>query len=474
MRTNIIRACFFATLISVGAQAQQNLVYNHYFINPFLYNPSYVAPNGYTELNLNYRKQWSGISGAPTTGTLNLHIPLNYKAGIAFTAYQDEAGLLLTTGGLVSFAYQIHFGKKLTDVHKLSFGLSAGAMNSRIDAGKADDINDPVLGNSTTSLDGQVGIHYRYNGLRAGFAIPRIFDTRVASEKSFNQSGIAQLNATITSLSYDFRVGPRLSIEPMVTYRTFENLDPQLEGLATVKLSNVGWIGGAYRQNYGGAAFLGFSILEKYKVGYAYEFAMEQTDRIGNGTHEVQLVVRLGKKQFARAVRSTTAAAATTPPQPTQQAEATIQPIEEEITDQEVLVSTPSESQPRSIDPVDDTSLRPLEQTSVDVPDNGTAQVVQEQQPEAPTAVTSIDGEDLRPGHYVVVGAFQSMQNAMNYQRTLKKSGYPAHVAFDPSRKYYIVHMDQANSLEQARKLRDKYREMSRYSFRDTWILSVE
>lgn len=62
--------------------AQQNVVYSHYYLNPFLYNPSFAASNGYSELYLNYRNQWSGLEGAPTTGTISLQLPLNPKVGL--------------------------------------------------------------------------------------------------------------------------------------------------------------------------------------------------------------------------------------------------------------------------------------------------------------------------------------------------------------------------------------------------------
>src|SRR6478609_9644485 len=113
--------------VSTFVSAQQTLVYNHYFLNPFLYNPSYIAPSGYSEVYLNYRKQWSGIKGAPTTGTFNLQIPLSYKAGFGVTAYQDKAGALVTTSGLLSFSYQIFFGQKVSMTNKLGFGISIGA-----------------------------------------------------------------------------------------------------------------------------------------------------------------------------------------------------------------------------------------------------------------------------------------------------------------------------------------------------------
>lgn len=479
-------------MISAGAAyGQQTLFYNHYYVNPFLYNPSYIAPNGYSEAYLNFRKQWTNIQGAPTTYTANLHLPMSYKTGIGVTLLQDQAGSFKTTKGLLSFAYQIYLGEKITDIHKISFGLSAGVSNSRLDADDNDDIQDPVYGNSATySMDGQFGLHYQYNNFKIGFALPTIFESRVVSDVSFNKDGNTQLDNMIATISYDFKLGPRVSVEPMFTYRTFNNLDPQFEGLASLKLSNVGWIGGAYRQDYGAVGFFGLNIKEKFKVGYAYEFATEQTDRIGNGTHEVQIIVRLGKKHFGRPGASNkTGGAVITKQTSAEMKPAThiIDPVDDESegsteeVDQYVHDSTTGDADRETSrstitdnQSVDVRTESPAVQDAVaHEPGNTTAERYHNSLTKG-QKITDLEGGNLQPGHYVVVGAFEHETNAKNYHRTLKRSGYPAHVAFHPGRGYFIVHMDNVDTLEDARSLRDKYRQMSRYSFRDTWILSIE
>jgi type IX secretion system PorP/SprF family membrane protein len=486
MKKRLLPLIIVATLLTTGATAQQTMLYNHYYLNPFLYNPSYIAPSGYSELYLNYRKQWNGISGAPTTGTLNVHVPLNYKAGVAFTAFQDEAGLLKTTTGLVSFAYSIHFGKRITDINKLTFGLSAGMTNSRVDSEKADDQLDPVIGNSTSSLDGQFGFHYRLNNLRIGFAIPRIFDTRVVSEKNFSGTGIAQLNNTISSVSYDFRLTERFSFEPMFTYRTYQDLDPHFEAMGTFKVSNLAWIGGAYRQNYGAFTHFGVNIKQKLKVAYAYEFATDQTDRIGNGSHEVQISYRLGKTQHTRQHDL-----AQHKPAPTHHEQAKphethpVKPAEHHeekpVEKNHNIDPVPSEPVHQEPQPQHEETKAPVHEPVLPEHQHDTTGTVKNQPTHEHThdndvaPFTNLEGEGLPHGHYVVVGAFHSLQNAKNYMNTLKKAGYPANVAYDPLKHYYIIHMDQpADDLEHARELRDKYRQMSRYSFRDTWILIIE
>jgi cell division septation protein DedD len=237
----------------------------------------------------------------------------------------------------------------------------------------------------------------------------------------------------------------------------------------------VGWIGGSYRQDYGAVGFFGVNIKDKFKLGYAYEFATEQTDKIGNGTHEVQVVLRLGKKQFSRPqpVHKTPAVTTEeTPPAEEKVVQKTIDPVEEEET--VVAEVTEPVTLPVEQPPLVDKPAETPPATQVKEPQRTEPEVTKPKAQEITAPVRNIEGSDLEPGHYVVVGAFANVQNAKNYQSTLKKSGYPAHVSFHPAKGYFIVHMDNVSSIDEARTLRDKYRQMSRYSFRDTWILTIE
>ncbi|KXK31409.1 MAG: membrane protein [Bacteroidetes bacterium OLB12] len=119
----LITICIAA---SFSLKAQQNLVYNHYFLNPYLYNPSYIAASGYSELLMNYRKQWAQFNGAPTTATLNLQLPLNHKMGLGLNLYNDQAGVLQTNSAMASFAYQVYLGKVLQNYIALGLDFLQG------------------------------------------------------------------------------------------------------------------------------------------------------------------------------------------------------------------------------------------------------------------------------------------------------------------------------------------------------------
>src|SRR5690606_4731603 len=127
-------------ILSDHVIAQQNLVYNHYFLDPYLYNPSFIAADGYTEMNLNFRRQWSDFQGAPTTLSANLQVPVNYKLAWGVNLYNDKAGVLQTNTGFASLAYKVFLGRSTDDNHKIGFGLSMGYSMYDIDLSKVDDV----------------------------------------------------------------------------------------------------------------------------------------------------------------------------------------------------------------------------------------------------------------------------------------------------------------------------------------------
>jgi type IX secretion system PorP/SprF family membrane protein len=458
-RIRILFVFFLFQVLVSQVVAQQNLIYNHYFLNPYLLNPSFIATSGYSELNLNFRKQWAQFEGAPTTLTANLQVPINYKMGWAVNVYNDQAGVLQTNTGAASFAYQIYLGRSTEVNHKIGFGLSMGYSMSRINLSKVDDPTDPSLTNPNTSnLDGQFGMHYQFNNLKIAFALPSLFYKKVISEGAFNDPKFDALKNTFSSISYNFKFSERLAFEPYFMYRTNEIKESQFEVLGALKIDNLLWVGGSYRQDYGPAAFFGISLKEKLKVGYAYEFAPNVVDGFGTGSHELHVSMRIGKKN--RAVR------------PVAQKEESTQPV---VAEQPVKeVKPPVEEKPvveetKQPEPIPVTQQKPLVEEPIKVTQE------QEPEPELPKEkLVTLNGRGLKPGHYVVVGAFRSNQNALAYMNNLKKEGYQATVSYSAVKEFYYVHMGNLATLEEAAKVRDDYRKENKFTLKDTWILTIE
>ena len=148
-------------------------------MNPSLYNPAFTGSSGYSELFLNFRRQWSGYEGAPTTGTLNVHLPLIF-AGLGFNAFQDKAGIIRTTSGMATFAYHVHFGNNVEDENRLSFGLSAGLTNSFLK--DPDNPDDPAVANNYLFSEWTVWLILPTQKPQHCFGIPGLFNSYVVSD----------------------------------------------------------------------------------------------------------------------------------------------------------------------------------------------------------------------------------------------------------------------------------------------------
>ena len=55
-------------------------------------------------------------------------------------------------------------------------------------------------------------------------------------------------------------------------------------------------VGGSYRQDYGAAVLAVPRVVDKFRLGYAYEFSTDGVAEFNNGTHEIQLA-RIGKNR---------------------------------------------------------------------------------------------------------------------------------------------------------------------------------
>ena len=96
------------TVNSISSIEQQNPVYNHYFDNTFLLNPSEVASSGFMNVTANQRMQWFGIEGAPMVSTLTFQTPFDYKKyALGGHIRSFKRGAITTNDLLATYGYTI-------------------------------------------------------------------------------------------------------------------------------------------------------------------------------------------------------------------------------------------------------------------------------------------------------------------------------------------------------------------------------
>ena len=247
-------------------QAQNPPVFSHFYANPFQFNPSFIANNGYAEANSFYRKQWMGIENAPTTGALNIQAPVGRNVSIGFTAYSEKVILLSTTSALATFGYRLRFAHD----HHVNFGLSAGLGFNSFNFAALEDTNDPALQSVQNNgfLNGQFGVNYQRKNFTIGFALPKLFQSHPNTPEKFNEIKFDEFRNKFGSVSYTIKMKD-ISIMPMAIYRALDANQDQWEGAVITTFKNLFWVGASYRTNYGLTGMIGVNIKGFLRLGYA-------------------------------------------------------------------------------------------------------------------------------------------------------------------------------------------------------------
>lgn len=462
--TSLITSLFLATINALGQQVPS---YNQFFFNPALYNPSFIGQSGYTEANINHRQQWVGIEGAPVTTNVNIQTPLSERLALGLVLYSDKLGLITTYETTAGLSYNVNLGP----ASRLSFGLTAGVGRNEIEYVD----NDPAYANALDKsfyFSGQFGVNFTMNRLTVGFALPQLMESQFAQEENFEEIGLEATRLTFSSVSYKFDLGQKITLEPIVFYQSDEKSIDQLGGLAAITYNNLFWVGGGYREEQGANGFLGFNINEFIKVGYAYEFAPAATSsELSNGTHEFQVGIKLGKNKRQK-TKTIISKEADPSPQidDIKKNELVVTEPEEEKEDEQIEIGPTTtnsrEEEPEEIEVVQKEYITELEGQ----PYTGTA--TEETEPEEEERI--VKPGELAPGYYVIVGAYQSRQNAESYAAQVRSSGYYVSVGINPATGLNYVYIKQTQDFDSATKVRDQIRKIYEFEFREAWILNIK
>ena len=123
MKKLLLLALISAIFWPHDMEAQQDPQYTQYMYNMNVVNPAYAGSKESLSLTALYRKQWSGLDGAPETFTFSGHSPISDKVGLGLSAVKDELGPISETNVYADFSYTLEVG----DNTKLALGIKAGA-----------------------------------------------------------------------------------------------------------------------------------------------------------------------------------------------------------------------------------------------------------------------------------------------------------------------------------------------------------
>ena len=296
-KTVLILALVFTT---IGLNAQQQALYSQYMLNKYIINPGVTGTTNHFIASTNFRYQWLGFTDAPRTYALTVHGPMSSgKFGIGGSIYNDVTGPTSKTGIYLSFAKQI----QLTSNQKLSFGLSGGLLQFKIDGTKLTltDPGDQVLTNqrlSTAIPDFGFGAYWYEEGkFYLGVSTPQFIQSKISFTENNTQSLSSLTIHYFLNGGYTFHLNSNFDIEPSVLLKFAAPVDMQLDiGTRMIFKENV-WLGAVYRTQDAISVLIGYTTSDdKLSFGYSYDFTQSNVRNFSTGSHEIMLSVKFGKK----------------------------------------------------------------------------------------------------------------------------------------------------------------------------------
>jgi len=454
MRKILLKLILSTSIILFAAHAfgQDAAVFSQFTLNPFQFNPSYAAQNGYAEANVFYRKQWLGIENAPEVGAFNIQAPVGRNVSLGFTALSNKTILLNNNSALATFAYRVRLGF----YHHLNFGLAAGIALNNFDLNAVASSNDPALANviqKSQSLTGQFGFNYQFKNFNLGFALPNVFDTRPFSIKEFQEIKFDPFRNRFGSVSYNFNLKD-VQLSPTVIYRALDSRQDQWEGMLIATYKSFLWVGASYRDGYGVTGLIGVKLKGLFKIGYAYEQATSSIAKASNGSHEIYLGTRLGKRDreeefvLNKKKRDSLTQIAQLEKAKSQELNKKQEPVIAENKKPEVK----EEAKEVVVAPVIATEPVVIAKTEEPIVEK----TITEQPTEEPAEF------------YVVLGAFKNQQNALVLMRELKERSSLPQMLYVLEKNYYYVYTFKSNSRDTA--LAELIKERERNRFAGVWI----
>ncbi len=281
----LIISIVLLSLFGVTTNAQDLTNYNLYNQNQFLYNPAYSVDVCKVTGFLNSHIQWTEFEGAPRVNTLGLRGNISPTSGLGLTVFNFKSGAISTTDVNLSYAYKAKFA----DNHFLSMGLGLGILSDKLITDDVDayDMSDPILlGDdlNQTTFTAKFGMAYVNKNFEAQLIFPQL-----KQRAGFNFY-------TIGIMSYNIKAGTDLELKPSVLVRGTKTTPKQFDGYLTATFKKMVWVSAGYRTNNSMIFGVGAN-LSNYSLGYAFQNEMNTINKAGNGTHEIQLIVRFGCKE---------------------------------------------------------------------------------------------------------------------------------------------------------------------------------
>ncbi|MDT0647893.1 type IX secretion system membrane protein PorP/SprF [Zunongwangia sp. F260] len=307
-------------LFTLQVKAQEVIpTYSDYLTdNLFLLHPSMAGAANMNQIRLTARQQWFDVEDAPSLQTLSINGRVGEKVGLGGILFNDSNGNFSKSGAYATFAYHLMFSRSNADLNQLSFGVSAGIIQHRLDQSGFTEFDPALEGNeSDIYANMDFGVSYYYRDFYSHFAAKNILS--IKRDLFYSDAVPSNQRKYFVSAGYVFEdVTDSFSLEPSVLFQLREAtnekaIDLNLKAYREVDFGQV-WGGVSYRNTFEGAEYSGegeelrsqyLSYItpfvgvnyRNFLVGYTFTYQLNSLVLSNNGFHQITLGYNFGKSR---------------------------------------------------------------------------------------------------------------------------------------------------------------------------------
>jgi type IX secretion system PorP/SprF family membrane protein len=305
-------------LFALSVFPQQLMLTNHYYIDPYSINPSFVGQENETFININYRKQWAGFSKSPAVYYLNAYSLLGEKPPQSFepmsvrisdpSKYESlfklkekkikhglggclqsmNYGQIRRVSADLTYAVHLRLGKNWN----LSTGLSLGFLNYSFSDKdlvllEPDDVTyHEFIGQnqSTSFMNMNLGLMLSSEKLQIGYSANQIFRNQIWFVSNSAAMDL-QVHHYIHAL-YAIKLNNALSIKPGFLFRLCKHVPLSFDVSTTFDFYQKYWGGVIYRFNSAIAFMCGMKY-QNMRFGYSFDLSTNALINYNSGSHEL-------------------------------------------------------------------------------------------------------------------------------------------------------------------------------------------
>ncbi len=323
MRLKAIFLVVFGMLFTQFATSQEGLpVYSDYLTdNYYLIHPSMAGVANCSKIRMTGRQQWFGHEDAPKLLTLSINGRIGEtQSAVGGILYADKNGYHSQTGAYVTYAHHLMFSRSEADLNMLSFGLSAGFIQYKLDETSfpldgPDRIIDGVV-QSETNFNIDFGFSYHFLDFYAHGTIKNILENSGINNDVVITSNLRRYLLSVGSVFSKF--GSEWSYEPSLMFQYKDgtkesSIDINAKVYKQMDFGKI-WGGLSYRQSLDGAQFrttsgavssqklqqitpiLGIDY-DQFMFAYTYSYQANEVVFTNGGFHQLTLGYNFGCKR---------------------------------------------------------------------------------------------------------------------------------------------------------------------------------